>query len=467
MRNGANLHAWYGKGITVGSSPYNDAIVHVINSGTETVELCPTYGGANAVQSSYPLCSNDYDPGSLALTGSCTRNLAGNACYPPYNYVSEVVGWDWELVNDPSVVLVNGTYYLYFDAPRTGPCDNGTNNQIFAARSTDGVHWTNYPSSTQYPVPAIPYFASGSCGPYNSQGTTDRYGIGEPSVVYKSGKFYMYHTNNPWMNECRLERVQSFDGVSFNTVERVTPGNTIESQASSGGGVEVRYIPGWDLWLMIVSVDNRQGIRWNISRDGIHWLPATYKAAERTIPVMNDVAYSPALEADPYGWIGDSTLTSSKATTLAYTTGVLTAPLTWDVAASSFTMTTQPAFGNLDSVSGNFVASGWSYDPDAGTNDAASNGSASAPLGHDIWVRPIATSVATGTRYEGTWQSAQLSRSDLVSAGVTPDPYHGFSINLLAQAFPSGMYDITVQAGEFPVGAGGSTLTGSFRVTIP
>jgi hypothetical protein len=439
VKIGSSIHAWYGKGIYVGGNPYNDAIVHVVNSGSDTVELCPTYGGANDVQSSYPLCQADYDPGQLTLTGQCPRDLAGNACYAEYRYLSEVVGWDWGFVNDPSVVMVNGVYYLYFVAPRTGGCDNGVNNQIFVARSTDGVHWTKYPDNAHFPIPAVGFSASGACGPFNAQGTTDRYGIGEPSVVYKGGRYYLYYTNNPWLNEAHLERVQSSDGVTFGNAERVTAGNTIDGAYGSGGGAEVRYIPGWDVWLMIISIPGNQKIRWNISRDGVHWLPPAFKTTEREFPTMNSYGISPTIEADPYGWIGDSTLTTTKSTDIGYTTGNPNDPLTWDIAISEMTLTAQAAYGTLESVDASSIATGWSYDLDAGTNDAASNGSVSAPLGHDLWVRPVGVNVNNGQRFEGNWQSAQLSRPDLVTAGFTPDQYHGYSVDLKTQGFPDGI----------------------------
>lgn len=138
----------------------------------------------------------------------------------------------------------------------------------------------------------------------------------------------------------------------------------------------------------------------------------------------------------------------------------------WTLDGADLTITPQALSGWLDSVDGNNIATGWAYDPDTGTNDAAANGSASAPLGHDTWVRPVAISTVNGQEYEGQWQSAQVERADLVINSAAPDPYHGFRIDLTTQGFPPGTYRVHVEGGEFPSGMGGTGLFGDFTVTI-
>lgn len=469
VRSGTTLHLWYGSSVVVNGNPYNDVIKHSSNWGSSQVEICPTYGGANAVQNLYPRCQADYElsASERAFDGAavCPRTLLGSTAYPNYYYLSEVSGIDWDHALDPAVVKVNGQYYMYFDGPRTGGCDNGVNNQVYLARSLDGTNWTKYPSSSVKPQPVIPYFVSGTGGPYNVEGTTDRYGIGEPSVIFKSGMFYVYYTYSPWLNENTVKQATSFDGVSFTAGRRIFPGNTVPG--GNAGGVEVRYIPAWDLWFLILASGDRASLRWNISRDGIHWLPNSYRTAERTISVLNGFAVAPGLEGNEYGHFGDSSLVGAKTTQLVYGTGSAGDPLTWDLAAATITLALESATGHLDEVTTDKFARGWAHDPDAGTNDAAANGEPSAPLHLDTFVRPVLTNVATGQRLEGIWQPSEDYRPDLVAAGAAPDPYHGFRINLKTQGFAEGTYDVQVEAGEFPVGAGGTMLGNTIRVTLP
>ena len=56
---------------------------------------------------------------------------------------------------------------------------------------------------------------------------------------------------------------------------------------------------------------------------------------------------------------------------------------------------------------------------------------------------------------------------DLVTAGSIPDPYHGFSIDLTSLHLSPGTYRIEVEAGEFPVGMGATTIANTFTITIP
>lgn len=470
LRSGATTHAWVGSGIVANGSPYNDVIRYAPNWTNSVVSLCPTYGGANEVQHLYPNCQTDYNltTADRAFDGLdvCPRNLVGSSAYATYYYLSEVSSLDWTHVLDPAVVKVGGQFYMYFDAPRTGPCDNGVNGQIFLAQSTSGIAWTKYPSNSVKPQAVIPYFATGANGAFNVEGTTDRYGIGEPSVVFNNGLFHMYYTYNPWMNESTIKHATSTDGVSFTAGRRIFPEATIPG-GGSGSGIEVRYIPAWDLWFLIHAVENRTSLRWNISRDGVHWLPYNYRAAQRTIGVLNGYANSPAIEGNEYGHIGDASLLGTKTAQIVYGTGTSTDPLTWKVAAATVTLSLEPATGHFDEITFDKYARGWAHDPDAGVNDAAANGEPSAPLHLDTFVRPVVTNIATGQTVIGAWQSAEDHRADLVAAGVAPDPYHGFRIDLKAQGFPAGTYDVRVEAGEFPVGAGGTMLTNTLRVTLP
>jgi hypothetical protein len=450
------VHVWYGSGVLANGSIYNDVIRHRVNGTSDEVVHCPTYGGAQNVQDQYPRCQTDYDPGTLSLAADCPTQTYANG-----TFYSTVVDWDWTLLLDPSVVKVNGQYYMYWDAPRTGGCGNGVNNQIFLSQSYDGAAWTKYPAG-QFPQPVIPYNEPDG-SPYS---TTDRYGTGGPSVVYKDGVFHLYYVWAPWYSVSNTRLATSTDGIHFSSPTNLWPGPT------SPGMDDVKYIPGWDLWILVATADNGSSIVYNVSRDGIHWLPPNWMpyndpSRARKFTVQEGWAETVNLQGNEYGWFGDGLYNTPKATNLTYGTGQSNDPTTWYVVSTPLTLQTESAYGNFDYVDASNVAHGWAYDPDAGVNDAASNGSPSAPLGLDTWVRPVAVSVASGQYHYGNWQSSQERRDDLVNAAAAPDPYHGFSVDLAAQSFPADTYDVFIEAGEFPVGDGATRLPNTIRVTLP
>lgn len=89
-------------------------------------------------------------------------------------------GFDSLHTCDPSVIGVNGVYYLYY----TGTGDpHGNANAIGLATSTDGVNWTR---------------ANGGRPIVSAAGDTQRanaYGAGQPSALYLDGDYYLMFTD--------------------------------------------------------------------------------------------------------------------------------------------------------------------------------------------------------------------------------------------------------------------------------
>lgn len=87
---------------------------------------------------------------------------------------------------DPSVVRVNGTYYMYYGAlkARTGSRIEPTT--IGVASSRDGLSWTRLNSGRPILVPARDV---------NTPGLPSTYGAGQPSAVFLDGKFYLTYTD--------------------------------------------------------------------------------------------------------------------------------------------------------------------------------------------------------------------------------------------------------------------------------
>lgn len=457
MRISGNTECWSCNGVATNGPGGGDHNLFMRNWGLEEVVLCPKLENELTPIS---LCASMYREGHQT-------NRTG----------------DHNGVCDPTVIKVGSTYYMYYTAD---PWD-GANNQMFLATSTDGRAWTKYPNNSVPATPVIPFTP------------TDRYGIGEGSAVYKDGLFYLYYTDLPWYSTNTVRRASSWDGVNFSTGTQILGTATIPWGNEGTGGVDVRYIPGWNVWFMVSPTHSKQHLTWNISRDGIHWLPwdGAFGHETRLIQLPRRFATAPALEADQYGHFGNGQLTSTQSTRVYFSSGDSqyirgcadarsydgenclggydnpqppdepAGFWQWTIDAADITIATEPLYGYLDAVTSDKFAYGWAYDKDTGTNDAASNGSATGPLGHYTAIRAIAISTTTGQRYEGPWHTAEIQRSDLVTAGAAPDPYHGFWIDLKTQGFPSGTYLIRIEGGEFPTGMGARELNGEFTVSLP
>jgi hypothetical protein len=89
-------------------------------------------------------------------------------------------GFDARHTCDPSVLMVNGTYYLYYTG---APNDHGSENAIGLATSTDGVTWTR--ANGGQPVVLSSF----------EVGRSNTYGAGQPSVLYLDGWFYLMFTD--------------------------------------------------------------------------------------------------------------------------------------------------------------------------------------------------------------------------------------------------------------------------------
>ncbi|HEY4020033.1 MAG TPA: beta-xylosidase [Pseudonocardiaceae bacterium] len=89
-------------------------------------------------------------------------------------------GFDQLHTCDPSVVRVDGIYYLYYTGTSNA---QGQDNAIGLALSTDGIHWSRANGGAPIVAPA------GDTGGGNA------YGAGQPSAVYLNGWFYLLFTD--------------------------------------------------------------------------------------------------------------------------------------------------------------------------------------------------------------------------------------------------------------------------------
>lgn len=102
-------------------------------------------------------------------------------------------------VGCPSVIRVENTWYMYYEAPSAyrlrrnerGQVEvqNEYHNQVFIATSTNGRSWHKHPSDDD-PRPIIPAPAS------NHEPDRQRYGLGQPSVCYHEARFILHYVDS-------------------------------------------------------------------------------------------------------------------------------------------------------------------------------------------------------------------------------------------------------------------------------
>ncbi len=160
---------------------------------------------------------------------------------------------------DPSVIKVNGTYYMYFSAIEWNLDDGKYThwNKIWLATSTDGKTW----------------YAKGAVVD-SADGGTLGYGAGGPCAVYKDGTFYLYYYSQSYDSrypgeDGGLLLKTSKDGINFDRAI------SIDKSMST---LDVRYVPELMKWVGTYYSEENQfapnthaGIRIAVSDDGINW----------------------------------------------------------------------------------------------------------------------------------------------------------------------------------------------------
>lgn len=203
---------------------------------------------------------------------------------------------------NPSVVIVDGTYYLFFEGPSTvlatGECDN----QVFLATSTDGLNFTMYPSNEDpQPIVKMPEEKMGE----------GRYGVGQPSVVYKDGLFHLWYTDA--VDGSFMRYATSEDGIHFGNYED----HPVVFDAATVG---VCYNALIDKYIMAYRLDKHEAvdasltrrvdIYLNFSDDGIHW-ETSFKDSKDEYIVSSDEFKTrnfPAFCTNEYGHITTTTM---------------------------------------------------------------------------------------------------------------------------------------------------------------
>ena len=153
--------------------------------------------------------------------------------------------WERRHVANPSVVKVGGTFYLYYEAPsgftwriddKGQPVEGAEyNNQVFVATSKDGRHFTKWPSDDA-PQPIIKAPLA------NLEPGHRRYGLGQPSVCYRNGKFIMHYVDSCTWHPDTIVRVESSDPM-FRNARRYSQRlrNTLGSEGAIPEGAVAKF----------------------------------------------------------------------------------------------------------------------------------------------------------------------------------------------------------------------------------
>lgn len=235
------------------------------------------------------------------------------------------------LVCDPSVVRVGTTYFMYFTGTNDGI--TGTNNQIYLAQSQDGEIWVKYPSDQEpQPIIALP-------------GTISGYGIGQPSVLYLNGRFWLYYTDTTREGGGTFLD-SSADGITF---QKENNGHRILASNS----VDVKYSLTLGLFLMVHGVGHDK-LFFASSSDGIQWeapSPGRYLALA---PAKNK-AFEGGLLGSATGLVGNWTyyyFASHQGTP-----GQIQDPLSWDIEAGRLSFSALPPSGTVLQYTSPVIAS--------------------------------------------------------------------------------------------------------------
>jgi len=209
----------------------------------------------------------DYAPSVMVENGVYRMWWCGSAPSGPNPYLDHiwmaksVDGLKWTgigialppeplaLISDPSVIRVGNTYFMYFTGTRDS---GGSYNEIYLATSSDGENWKKYPdNNSPKPILSLDNLATG-------------YGIGQPSVLFRQNRFWMYYTDTT-REGGGLFLASSLDGITF------VPENGGKRLLATNSA-DVKYSETLGLFVMVHG-NSPSKLFYSASTDGILWEP--------------------------------------------------------------------------------------------------------------------------------------------------------------------------------------------------
>lgn len=233
-----------------------DNVSNVLLTGTGENEIAP-HGEGNVYAPSVLIDGNKW---KMWYGGQ------GKDGHDRISYAESVDGKQWKRIgvvledktanhiNDPSVIKVGNTFYMYFTRAEKFVID-----RICVATSTDGVHWDQKGLALD-------------AGP---EGAWDSLSVGRPTVIHDSGMFKMWHDGRKDFPPGTPVAGVSVSSDSHRHVGYATSKDGLKWQrhgdtpvfGNDAGGIDVKRIG--ESYIMLY--ESHGGTRHAESRDGIHW----------------------------------------------------------------------------------------------------------------------------------------------------------------------------------------------------
>ncbi len=137
---------------------------------------------------------------------------------------------------DPSVIRVNGTYYMYYGGWDSVRVNAEGITKVGLATSTDGINWTRANNGNPIILPA------------NKKLDGNPYGAGQPSISYLNGMFYLMYTDTTGADS--LDKIyggggqyvlRSPDPTFQSEVEELTPNGFVTKTEENHTGYQQNY----------------------------------------------------------------------------------------------------------------------------------------------------------------------------------------------------------------------------------
>ncbi|MGH3432776.1 MAG: beta-xylosidase [Thermocrispum sp.] len=154
-------------------APYNYGPTVMIEGKRKRMWWCSQYGAAKPA-------GDDILYGAASSLDGPFRGARGKG-KPRAVFSGSRRGFDAKHTCDPSVIKVDGVYYLYYTGARND--DHNFGNSIGVATSRDGVHWRRANDGKAIVTPS------------HTRKRKNAYGAGQPSAVYLDGWFYLMFTD--------------------------------------------------------------------------------------------------------------------------------------------------------------------------------------------------------------------------------------------------------------------------------
>jgi predicted GH43/DUF377 family glycosyl hydrolase len=152
----------------------------------------------------------------LTIGMAATGDYNNYTKYEKSPILSNTVGqWDSNSVRDPSVLFMNGTYYMWYAGNQSSPAPV---YKIGLARSSDGLYWTKPSNNKVLDL--------------GSNGKFDYYSIASPSVLYDKDRYLMFYEgmDDPVKN-WKIGAASSTDRTTWT---RLNNGNAVLSLGNNG-----------------------------------------------------------------------------------------------------------------------------------------------------------------------------------------------------------------------------------------